>query len=105
MSDECIFCSSDQVYEEYPGVIRCRSCWRIEVKSGSHTEEHYEGGHWLEGQTCVEHEFVNTGTQRSWCKYCDTDAVFSFERGRYIAHDDLELLQRFAKIRAKGDTA
>lgn len=105
MSEECIFCGSDNTFWEFDDVIRCKDCWRIEVRSGSMTEEKYEGGHRFDGpeEYCFEHVFVDTGTKRSWCKKCDVDGIFDIERGEYFTHDDLETFQRLAAINAGGN--
>ena len=106
MSEECIFCGSNNTYWEFNDVLRCKDCWRIEVRSGSMTEEKYEGGHWMDPDTnemCFSHEFVDTGTKRSWCKKCNVDAIYDFQRGEYITHDNLELLQRLATLHSGGD--
>lgn len=31
------------------------------------------------------HEFVDTGTQRSWCKCCDADGVWDRAMGKFVA--------------------
>ena len=110
MAHDCIFCGSRDTYIEHSKlnfkVQRCRACWKIEVMSGSQLEEQYEGGHWLDNkeEVCFSHEFVDTGTKRSWCKKCDIDAIYDINRGEYITHDDLELFQRLATLHSKGDT-
>lgn len=108
MAHDCIFCGSSDTYIEHSKldfeVQRCRACWKIEVMTGNRLEEEYEGGHWLDKEACFSHEFVDTGTKRSWCKHCDIDAVYDIERGEYLTHDDLELFQRLAEIHSKGDT-
>lgn len=111
MAHDCIFCGSSDTYIEHSKldfkVQRCRACWKIEVMSGNMTEEQYEGGHWLDGShntPCFSHDFVETGTKRSWCRHCDVDGIYDIERGEYLTHDDLEIFQRLAKVFPKGDS-
>lgn len=86
---DCSFCGSQHVTEEFPGVFRCNVCRMIEVREGTMTEEQY-----LDQipTACFRHDFVQTGTKRSWCKRCNVDGIYNFQQGGYVTHEDDELL-------------
>ena len=85
--NDCIFCGSSNTFYEFDDVLRCKDCWRIEVKAGSKTEENYKNGYWgsssTESTMCFDHEFPDTGTKRSWCMKCDAEGYFDTETGSY----------------------
>ena len=81
MTPNCVFCGSVKTYAIEEHVIGCIDCGRM----------HADFSSMLDTMDC-SHEWIETGTQRSWCKHCNIDSAYSFQHGVYITDEDLTAL-------------